>query len=311
MPPRRNVLILHRGALGDFVLSWPLAAALARLMPQSRIVYVAAASKGALARRALRVESADAEHGWHRLHASEFDPADLPPPTQKLLAGAAAVYDFTGAPAETLSRAVGDGAVPILPLRPQPAEDFRGHHSADLLEQLADRPVVAAGVRAVLEMLGRRGISPRRGGGGPVVIHPGSGSREKCWPTTRFAEVARRLVAAGRDVRVVLGEVEAERMAAAEVEAFADAGAAVERLGDLVGLFEALRDGSLFVGNDSGPTHLAGILGVPTVALFGPTDPTVWRPLGPAVQVVRGEAMEAIPVEAVFEQLEFAKQAGV
>ena len=310
MPPRRNVLILHRGALGDFVLSWPLAAALARLMPQSRIVYVAAAAKGALARRALRVESADAEHGWHRLHAADFEPADLPPPTQKLLAGAAAVYDFTGAPIETLARAVGDAAVPILPLRPRPAEDFRGHHSADLLAQLADRPVVASGVRAVLEMLGRRGIAPRVGGG-PVVIHPGSGSRDKCWPASRFAELARRLAGAGRSVRIVLGEVEAERMDPGEFGAFADAGASVERPGELVGLFDALRDASGYVGNDSGPTHLAGILGVPTVALFGPTDPKVWRPLGPTVHVVRGEAMESIPAEAVFEQLEFAKQAGI
>ena len=46
---RRNVLIFHQGALGDFVLTWPLAMALSRLFPQSRVMYVAASQKGALA----------------------------------------------------------------------------------------------------------------------------------------------------------------------------------------------------------------------------------------------------------------------
>ena len=36
-----------------------------------------------------------------------------------------------------------------------------------------------------------------------------------------------------------------------------------------------------FIGNDSGPGHLAAITGIPTLALFGPTDPARWRPLGP------------------------------
>src|ERR1700678_801872 len=58
---RRNVLIFHSGALGDFVLSWPLALALGRLYPQSRIIYVAPASKGKLAERVLRIESVDGE----------------------------------------------------------------------------------------------------------------------------------------------------------------------------------------------------------------------------------------------------------
>ena len=44
----------------------------------------------------------------------------------------------------------------------------------------------------------------------------------------------------------------------------------------------------MFVGNDSGTTHLAAMLGAPTVALFGPTDPAVWAPTGPRVRVLGG-----------------------
>jgi hypothetical protein len=41
-----------------------------------------------------------------------------------------------------------------------------------------------------------------------------------------------------------------------------------------------------FVGADSGPAHLAAQLGVPTLALFGPTDPAIWAPIGPRVRVL-------------------------
>ena len=64
---RRNVLIFHSGALGDFILTWPLALALGRLFPQSRVFYVTARQKGLLAERVLRVESVDVETGWHHL----------------------------------------------------------------------------------------------------------------------------------------------------------------------------------------------------------------------------------------------------
>src|SRR5947209_19544090 len=92
MLPRRNVLIFHAGALGDFILTWPLALALARLYPQSRVYYVTSAGKGKLAERALRVDASDLDTGgWHHL----FSPvAALPAPAQKLLASAHTVVSF-------------------------------------------------------------------------------------------------------------------------------------------------------------------------------------------------------------------------
>ena len=64
---RRNILLFHLGALGDFVVTWPLALALARIYPQSRLFFVTHGQKGALAEKVLRVESADIEAGWHHL----------------------------------------------------------------------------------------------------------------------------------------------------------------------------------------------------------------------------------------------------
>src|SRR5436190_11578963 len=76
MSLRRNILIFHQAALGDFVITWPIAVAMGRMYPQSRVIYVTAASKGKLAEKVLGVESADVDAGqWHRLHA---EGAELP-----------------------------------------------------------------------------------------------------------------------------------------------------------------------------------------------------------------------------------------
>ena len=68
-------------------------------------------------------------------------------------------------------------------------------------------------------------------------------------------------------------------------------------------MWESYAGAARFVGNDSGPGHLAAITGTPTLALFGPTDPARWRPLGPHVKVLRREPLEALGVEEVEETL--------
>ena len=89
MLPRRNVLVFHSGALGDFVLTWPLAVALGRLFPQSRVFYVTQRQKGLLAERVLRVESVDGEGGWHHLFSES---PNLPEPRPTYSPGARGVH---------------------------------------------------------------------------------------------------------------------------------------------------------------------------------------------------------------------------
>jgi ADP-heptose:LPS heptosyltransferase len=62
------------------------------------------------------------------------------------------------------------------------------------------------------------------------------------------------------------------------------------------------------VGNDSGPTHLAAVVGCPTVALFGPTDPAVWAPVGSHVRIVGARADDGAPWADV-DQVEVALRA--
>jgi len=299
---RRNVLIFHAGALGDFVLTWPLVMALGRLHPQSRIIVVTHASKGALAELALHVESHDVEQGWHGLFAAAAGgDVALPERPALMLQSAHAIYTFVSA--EDALKKVAPEAQ-LVALHSKPPEGYARHASQHLIEQLAPAPAVRSAVEQMLRSVNLRGIGTGRSHDGDVIIHPGSGSREKCWPVERFVKLIAKLRRAKRDVRVVIGEVEDERFPSEDVAALEEAaGTAVRRPATYVELFNELRTGSLFIGNDSGPSHLAGVMGLPTIALFGPTDPAVWKPMGPRVNVIHRNNMEAIPVDEVMGQV--------
>ncbi len=291
---RRNVLIFHGGALGDFVLSWPLALALGRLFPQNRIIYITQSQKGALAERVLKVDWVDVEGGWHHLFG---DPAGLPAAAVKLLGNAHSVYSFVSTPADSWTRHVRrlTGLDEVVSLQTTPPGDYAGHATQYLVEQLQCRPVVQSAVRQLLRSIGEQGIRAFAPAEGGVLIHPGSGSPQKCWPMDRFIQLVGRLRDAGRTVRIVLGDVEAERWDARQIEQLS-AAAEVLRPVNHVELAGHLAGASLVVANDSGPGHLAAVLGVPTVSLFGPTDPKVWRPVGPCVEVLHARPLEALTV---------------
>jgi len=115
-----------------------------------------------------------------------------------------------------------------------------------------------------------------------VLVHPGSGSPAKNWPPDCFAKLVRNLDA---PVRLVVGE--ADRAAADAVQTHL--GQALPWLEQLTfeELASRLAGCRAYVGNDSGVSHLAGLCGARTVAIFGPSDPSVWRPLGPNVHIRR------------------------
>ena len=148
-------------------------------------------------------------------------------------------------------------------------------------------------------------LAPRSGpvppvGEGPVTLHPGSGGTFKEWPVARFRALAEGLRRRGLPVEEVVGEAEIERGKAEALTAWA------EPVWDppLPELADRLRACRAFVGNDAGPSHLAAAVGAPTLALFGPTSPTQWRPRGPRVEVIAPETpaeMAWLPVERVLE----------
>lgn len=301
MPLRRNILLFHQGALGDFIVTWPLALGLARVFAQSRIFYVTTGQKGALAEKALRVESSDVEGGWHQLFSTE---PDLPEPAAKLLGGAQQIISFGSSPDDLWTKNVSKLApeANLIHLATVPPDSFNGHITESLLQQLKAHPVIEAAMRQMLQSIQARGLALSRPVRNTVILHPGAGSGKKCWPPERFIELAGMLKVAGRDVQAILGEVELERWPAAQIDALSRA-AEVKKPATLLELMQTIAGASAFVGNDSGPGHLAGIMGTPTVSIFGPKDPARWKPLGPCVKVMLG-AWEELNARMVFDVLE-------
>ncbi len=114
------------------------------------------------------------------------------------------------------------------------------------------------------------------------VMHPFSGSPPKNWPLDRFRDLARRVE---MPVRWCAGPEEQLDGAV--------------RIANLYELACWLATARFYLGNDSGITHLAAAVGIPVVAIFGPTDPAVWAPRGERVRVVSG-ALEEITVEQIL-----------
>jgi ADP-heptose:LPS heptosyltransferase len=139
-------------------------------------------------------------------------------------------------------------------------------------------------------------------GGGFVVIHPGAGKKQNIWPAARFAAVSRAL---GERLSlasiVVRGPVDGEA-----VDDLLGAGIAASAVlscptpGFLAAL---LHRAALVLCNDTGVMHIAGAVGARCVAVFGPTDPARWKPVGERVVAVRSpdELVESVAVRDVLE----------
>ena len=185
----------------------------------------------------------------------------------------------------------------------RPPEDVVAWMAADIAPALRNVMLVAPSrppamdrhcARYLLETLAPLGISPTWDESplpvtphvsDEILVHPGSGSPSKNWPPERFARLIRALQA---PVRLVVGEADAQ--AAAAVEARLRQRLPRLEQPSLDELAASLAGCRAYVGNDSGVSQLAGLCGTRTVALFGPSDPVVWRPLGPDVRVAGFEA---------------------
>ena len=282
-----QTLFFHHGALGDSVLLWPL------LRVLGDVSFVTAWGKAKLA--AHRLENiravSDESPELTRLHGPGLE-AERFDRIRMLLGDADRVISFVSdgadAWAQNVRRLYPNASFDFLPTRPPPG-------STDHVLDFWARRLNVAPIQ-----LPARSIPA-----GPIVIHPGSGGVAKCWPPERFDALLDRLNNAQRSVTLLLGEVEREKLDPRWPQHWSKKCHVVEPK-DYIELADQLSRASLYIGNDSGPTHLAAQLGVPTLALFGPTDPKVWSPTGPQVRVLappRPAPMSWLDVENVMQTI--------
>jgi len=142
-----------------------------------------------------------------------------------------------------------------------------------------------------------------------IAIHPGSGGTQKCWSVERFAEVIEWIWQRGWPVLLLSGPADGERLAYFQQRLAPPQPQLLAMLvnAPLTEVARQLRQRRCYLGNDSGITHLAAMLGLPTIALFGPSDPALWHPVGPdsrLIQVVYEPDLTKLPVDTVIEQLQ-------
>lgn len=114
-----------------------------------------------------------------------------------------------------------------------------------------------------------------------LVIHPGSGGQRKRWAADGFQQVAAWWTEhADRDVLILLGPAESDEEADWRRFGRVETSLALGSLGSL------LQRSNVYLGNDSGVSHLAGAVNARGVVIFGPTRPEQWRPLGARLSVV-------------------------
>jgi heptosyltransferase-3 len=141
------------------------------------------------------------------------------------------------------------------------------------------------------------------GGGRFAVVHPGSGGRAKLWPLENFLEIAVRLADAGIPGVFVTGEAEEYPAIAGRLEREAlPSGWTWARRPPLLGLAGLLAEAPLYLGNDSGITHLAAACGARVTALFLQENTPAWEPYGPT-RVLAARALSELGVDIVWRAL--------
>jgi heptosyltransferase III len=252
-------LLIRPGAIGDFIVSLP---ALASLTTDSTEIWTPSRTLPLIAPAGIAARTRSiAATGLDLLGIADPPPATLIEALRRF----DSIVSWYGTNRPEFRDTVAALDLPFTFFRALPPEGAPLHAVDFYLEQVRE-----LAVRAV-DPLPR--IACPAGPGGYAVIHPFSGSPRKNWPLERFRALAARLERV-MPVHWCRGDEDPPLSGATQFE-------------DLYDLACWIARARLYIGNDSGITHLAAATGVPTLALFGPTDPAVWGPRGPHVRIAR------------------------
>ena len=289
-----QIVVLRGGALGDIVLTLPILQALRDFYPDGFVTLVAPFPQAILARyhtdRVLDLNSA-------RLLGLFKPGASLPDEARECLR-ADLILSYLSDPDRMIEKKLASSDT---------TKFLQGPFKLNLerrpaVEQLA-QPLAILGITSI-DPVPRLTVSPPIRSMNRLAIHPGSGSRNKNWPLGHWSELLRELMPSFDEILLISGEADTEVSAAIRplIPATKLRLCANRALWDLV---SELSQAALFIGHDSGVTHAAAATGVPTVALFGPTDPTIWAPNGDHVIVVTSpnRTMAGLSVETVLARL--------
>ncbi len=284
-PPPAHILVLRGGAVGDFILTIPALALLRRRYPGARIQLLGYPAIASLA---------EAEGLVDQVLSIE-DPAlsplfvrdgRIPTRWRDRFAAQELALSFLYDP-EGIVRGQWSRCSPAPWIAgPHRPDEGRSQHAIEVFLE----PLRALGIEDAPPWPCLRNLAAKPGSlpdGTWLAIHPGSGSPKKNWPESRWRQLIERLLGrCGVHFLIVGGEAESGRLEPLVAGLPAERVRLLENR-PLVEVARHLAACGGFVGHDSGITHLAAALGLPVLALWGPSNASVWRPWGDRIQVLR------------------------
>ena len=312
----RSILVFRAGALGDLLLAGPALLRLRNAFPDVCITLVARTAYSELFLHTLQPLEL-LELGSSRFSPLFLEDALLPEELSTFIRSFDLVVSWLGPShepfAKNLLRAGARRllATPAFPDENSPALPGSTPHAADhLLVSLA--PLGLAAAREPLELrlppynaqtcdhlLTDCGVNVTDA---ILAVHPGSGGLSKCWPVEHFVHVADSLARVRKmQVLWLVGPAELEhpeRFCTGLPGSFVVMASVPILM--LAGVIQRAR---IYLGNDSGVTHLAAAVGTPTLALFGPTSPDVWAPRADRVAVLHKPRLARLKEETVLQRL--------
>lgn len=272
MPTQPRILVIRGGAIGDFILTLPVLRLLRDMIADSHIEVLGYPAIAELARSAGLADSIRSlEHRTMAPLFAKTAPIDeaLAEHLRSFNLVVSFLYDPDGHFRASMERISVKTLIECSPIV-QPGGPHASRQLARGLEKIAMFLEDVHLLRAHFEP--RPHTRPR------IAIHVGSGSEKKNWPLDRWQQVAESLGTS--EVVFITGEAEAER-------GIQPTGRDCWHALPLPELAARLATCTAFLGHDSGISHLAAACGVPSLLLFGPTDPAIWAPPQPWVRVLR------------------------
>lgn len=304
-----RILVLRGGAIGDFILTLPVLQALRDQWPNAFIELVGYTHVARLAEAgglADKVRSLD-EAGIARFFIPEVR---LEPDVRDWISSFALTFNFLhdldGVVCANLKAA---GSPQVLYRSPLVEEKHAADHLAVILEDLA-MYIQPAMPRLLLDATTReRGRDRRQTSdiAAPyAVIHPGSGNPRKNWPTERFLNLA-KMLRTKHNITPLFIAGEADEEPIGVIEADHHSWALINDM-DLPECAAVLADAVIYVGNDSGISHLAAAVGTPSVVLMSSGRTATWAPRGDHVSMIKTadglEDMQTIDEDRVWKAAE-------
>jgi len=305
MPACAMTLLHHEGALGDVLLSLPCFSLLKQEHPV--LHFVGRRDVGTLLRDAgvvAEVSSSD-NASYASLYAGEAGPE-----ARSVLQRFSRAWVFTVHPDSAFVAALRMVVPDTRTVVTVPPAGTPVHAAAFRLAQLGGSADPSGQLLVIPPRYGERAAAmlARAGYDGcrPLIaVHPGSGGSAKCWPLENYLALIERLQDKGGAFVVILtGPAENESFKA-RIDIFTRGRSGVLHVADvaLTTVAALLGRCDLFIGNDSGIGHLAAVLGSSVLVLFGPTNPALWKPIGPQVTVIHAALLAELPMDEVYARV--------